>query len=128
MVDSIIENIVNSNQNAFIVIKSTLPVGHTDKLQKNFRNSTIIFSPEFLREGKALHDNLYPSRIVIGGDCDKCMDFSKLLVNASKQKESIEILYVSSAEAESIKLFSNTFLATRVAFFNELDSFARIKA
>lgn len=127
LVDSIIENIINFNQNAFIVIKSTLPVGHTEKLQKKFNDATIIFSPEFLREGKALHDNLKPSRIVIGGNCDKCKYFTKLLVNAANKKKNIEILFVSPSEAEAIKLFSNTFLATRVAFFNELDSFARVK-
>ncbi len=123
IVDSIIADIRNINSEAIIVIKSTIPIGHTSSLQKKFSTRNIIFSPEFLREGKALADNLYPSRIIIGTNKQKGEAFADILVGAAKKKD-IEILYMNSSEAEAVKLFSNTYLAMRVSFFNELDSFA----
>ncbi len=122
-VDDVVRNALELNQDAIIIIKSTLPIGHTELLKERFGSNNIIFSPEFLREGKALFDNLYPSRIVVGGDYDKCKKFSNLL-KKSALKEEINILYTKSKEAEAIKLFANTYLAMRVSFFNELDSFA----
>ncbi len=122
-VDKAVAEATHRNQKALIVIKSTIPVGHTEYLNHKHKTSRIIFSPEFLREGRALYDNLHPSRIVIGGLCDDSMHFANLLRSISKDKE-VKILVMSSHEAESVKLFSNTFLAMRVSFFNELDSFA----
>lgn len=122
-VDEVIEEALKMNQNAQIIIKSTLPVGHTSSLNKKHKTNRIIFSPEFLREGSALKDNLYPSRIIIGSDSNDDKGFAKLLKKSSK-KNNVDILLTSSAEAEAIKLFSNTYLAMRVAFFNELDSYA----
>lgn len=123
IVDKVVSDALKLNKNALIIIKSTIPVGHTQYLQNKFKTTRIIFSPEFLREGNALTDNLYPSRIIIGGDCELSVTFSELLVR-SAYKESIEVLFVKSSEAEAIKLFSNAYLAMRVSFFNELDSFA----
>ena len=123
-IDSVVNDIFNNNNlNALIVIKSTVPIGYTRKLQKKYNTQRIIFSPEFLREGNALYDNLYPSRIVIGSQLKAAKDFGNLLKD-SAFKDEINIILTSSEEAESIKLFSNAFLAMRVAFFNELDSFA----
>jgi len=122
-VDSVVEMALESNSDCLIVIKSTIPVGHSEQLQKKHKTKRVIFSPEFLREGKALHDNLYPSRIIIGSNCNAGKKFADLLVRASEKKDVIT-LFVSSTEAESIKLFSNTYLAMRVSFFNELDSFS----
>ena len=122
-VDSVVADAVKSNPGCFIVIKSTIPVGHTSYLQSKHNTDRIIFSPEFLREGKALYDNLYPSRIIIGSKCKSGKVFGNILSDAAK-KQDIKILFVQSKEAESIKLFSNTYLAMRVSFFNELDSFA----
>ena len=123
VVESVIEDILVINSKCLIVIKSTIPVGHTDSLREKYSNNKIIFSPEFSREGHALMDNLYPSRIIIGGDCEQSKYFAKLLVEAS-QKKDIYPTFVKPSDAEAIKLFSNTFLAMRVAFFNELDTFA----
>ena len=121
-VDSVTKNALESNSNCLVVIKSTVPVGYTKSLQRELKTNRVIFSPEFLREGRALWDNLYPSRIVIGSKSDTANDFANLLVNSSKKKD-VEVLLVGSSEAESIKLFANTYLAMRVSFFNELDSY-----
>ena len=122
-VESCIENLNAQNSKATIIIRSTLPVGFVEGIQKKYPNQEIIFVPEFLREGKALHDSLYPSRIVIGSHSDQAKKFAQLLVEGAINKE-VEVLYTKSTEAESSKLFANAFLAMRVTFFNELDSFA----
>ena len=122
-VESSIKNLENIGSKATIVIRSTLPVGFTAKLQKNYKSNEIIFVPEFLREGTALHDSLFPSRIVIGSHSEKAKIFSNLLLDGAEDK-SFKILYTKSTEAESSKLFANAFLALRVSFFNELDTFA----
>ena len=125
-VDETINQILKVNDEAFIVIKSTLPEGHTEYLKTKFNTENIIFSPEFLREGNALYDNLYPSRIIVGSKCQNAQIFANILKQASLKSDA-KILLTSSREAESIKLFSNTYLALRVAFFNELDSYALSK-
>ena len=122
-VESSIKDLVNIGSKATIVIRSTLPVGYTQKIQKDYKSNEIIFVPEFLREGTALHDSLFPSRIVIGSHSEKAKIFSNLLLDGAEDK-SFKILFTKSTEAESSKLFANAFLALRVSFFNELDTFA----
>ena len=125
-VDETVKEALKINDKAFIIIKSTLPEGHTEYLKNKYNTEKIIFSPEFLREGQALYDNLYPSRIIVGSKCENARLFANILKQASL-KPDVKILFTSSREAESIKLFSNTYLALRVAFFNELDSYALSK-
>lgn len=122
-VDSVVSDALKINKNTFVVIKSTIPIGHTKFLQKKFQTNRVFFSPEFLREGQALKDNLYPSRIIVGAQPEIGKQFANLLIEAAKKKE-IETLFIGPTEAESVKLFANTYLAMRVSFFNELDSFA----
>ncbi len=125
-VEEVISDAISVNPNIYMIIKSTIPLGFTESMKAKFNTKKLCFSPEFLREGSALHDNLYPSRIIVGDMSKKAEVFANVLSQCSKIENKIQIMFMQSEEAEAVKLFANTYLAMRVSFFNELDSFSQI--